>query len=215
MSNSTRNAGCPRVAGQGAGLADPRVRLLLGATGIATTAAIVRRDRVGPRETQVFHALNTLPNEIFAPVWLVMQGGSLGSVFIAGALAGASGQAALARRILLTGSTTWALSKAIKRGIRRPRPAALLPEAVTRGRAQTGLGYLSGHAGVALAVGIAAYPHLGQRGRLATTVGIPLVWLSRIYVGAHLPLDVVGGAGLGLAIDAAIELTSATRNQSK
>jgi len=33
---------------------------------------------------------------------------------------------------------------------------------------------------------------------------MPIVGLSRIYVGAHLPYDVAGGAGLGLAVEAAV-----------
>jgi membrane-associated phospholipid phosphatase len=41
----------------------------------------------------------------------------------------------------------------------------------------------------------------------APTLGaVPAVALSRIYVGAHLPLDIAGGAALGLVIDAAITL---------
>jgi hypothetical protein len=32
-----------------------------------------------------------------------------------------------------------------------------------------------------------------------------------MYVGAHLPLDVVSGAALGLALDAVVELTSDRR----
>jgi membrane-associated phospholipid phosphatase len=36
---------------------------------------------------------------------------------------------------------------------------------------------------------------------LASVVG-----LSRIYVGAHLPLDVAGGAALGLLVDGARSL---------
>jgi undecaprenyl-diphosphatase len=36
-------------------------------------------------------------------------------------------------------------------------------------------------------------------------VAVPGVGLCRIYVGAHLPLDVVGGAAMGLAVDAAVQ----------
>jgi hypothetical protein len=69
-----------------------------------------------------------------------------------------------------------------------------------------GLGYLSGHAGVAVALGAAVLPRLGPSGRAVTLAAVPVVGLTRIYVGAHLPLDVAGGAALALAIDAAMTL---------
>jgi len=37
---------------------------------------------------------------------------------------------------------------------------------------------------------------------------VPLVGLARLYVGAHLPLDMAGGAGLGLAVEALVSLTA-------
>jgi hypothetical protein len=46
-------------------------------------------------------------------------------------------------------------------------------------------------------------PGLGPAARALTLPAIPLVELTRLYVGAHLPLDIVGGAALGLAADAA------------
>ena len=90
--------------------------------------------------------------------------------------------------------------------VRRPRPATLVSGTRTRGREASGLGYLSGHAGVAIALGAAAFPSLGPPGRAAVAAAAPLVGLSRIYVGAHLPLDVAGGAALGLTVDAAVAL---------
>ena len=112
----------------------------------------------------------------------------------------------LAGRLLAGGAGTWALSKLVKQMVRRPRPAALVSGARTRGRDASGLGYLSGHAGVAVALGTAAFPRLGPSGRAVVAAAVPIVGLSRIYVGAHLPLDVAGGAGLGLAVDAAVAL---------
>ena len=83
---------------------------------------------------------------------------------------------------------------------------ALLPGIRGRGREAAGLGYLSGHAAVAVALGAAALPRLGPAGRALTLTAMPLVGLTRLYVGAHLPLDIAGGAALGLAADAAAGL---------
>jgi glycosyltransferase 2 family protein len=55
-------------------------------------------------------------------------------------------------------------------------------------------------------MGAAALPRLGPGGRALTLAAVPVVGLARIYVGAHLPLDVAGGAALGLVIDAALTL---------
>ena len=87
--------------------------------------------------------------------------------------------------------------------MRRPRPVTLLPGIRRRGRDASGLGYLSGRAGVAIILGMTALPRLGPGGRALTLTAIPLVGLSRVYVGAPFPLDIAGGAALGLAVDAA------------
>jgi membrane-associated phospholipid phosphatase len=67
----------------------------------------------------------------------------------------------------------------------------------------SGLGYLSGHAGVAVALGRAALPRLGPRGCALTLTAIPLAGLTRVYDGAHFSLDIAGGAALGLTVSAA------------
>ena len=83
---------------------------------------------------------------------------------------------------------------------------SLLTGVRTRGREASGLGYLSGHAAVATALTAAAYPHLGTRGRRVILALAAIVGLSRIYVGAHLTLDVAGGAAMGLLVDGAWSL---------
>lgn len=193
---------CPALAA----LTDPRVRLGLGAIGMLVSAAPVHPDRVGQRETRAFRAVNGLPDWLYIPAWMIMQLGSFGSVPAAAGAAWMSGDRRLAWRLAAGGSATWALAKLVKRKVRRPRPAGLLTDARRRGPEPSGLGYLSGHAGVASALGTAALPRCGPRGRAVISGIVPLIGLSRAYVGAHLPLDIVGGAALGIAVDAAVAL---------
>jgi undecaprenyl-diphosphatase len=188
-------------------LADPRVRLGVGTAMILVTAAAARGNRVSRCEAATFRVVNGLPDALYPPAWIIMQLGTLGAAPTAAAVAWLAGDRRLAGRLLAGGTGTWALSKLVKRMVRRPRPAALLPGTRRRGPDAAGLGYLSGHAGVAVALGAAAFPHLGPAGRALTLAAMPAVGLTRVYVGAHLPLDTAGGAALGLAMDAALALT--------
>ena len=172
----------------------------------------MRHDRVGPGELWAFRAVNGLPDSVYPPAWAIMQLGSFGAIPASAAAAWLAGDGELAARLLIGGTGTWALAKAVKRMVRRPRPVTLLSDIRRRGRDAAGLGYLSGHAGVAVALGVAALPRLGLGGRALTLTAIPLVGLTRVYVGAHFPLDVAGGAALGLAVNAAAGLAVSRRS---
>jgi undecaprenyl-diphosphatase len=181
-----------------------RARLLVGLLGVAATTSVVRRDRVGRREVAVFQTVNELPDGLHAPVWLVMQAGTLGAAPVAAACAAVARRPRLAAQLLVGGTSAWVLSKAVKHVVQRPRPLVLLPATRCRGPEAAGLGYVSGHAGVAVALSAAALPHLGVRGRVLALLAAPAVGLARMYVGAHLPLDVLGGAAVGLVVDAVV-----------
>jgi hypothetical protein len=86
----------------------------------------------------------------------------------------------------------------------RGRPASLLENVAVRGAEKGDRGFPSGHAAVSAALTVVAWPYAPNRWRatLATLAGF--VPFARIYVGAHLPLDVVGGSALGLAIGSVI-----------
>ena len=195
-------------------LADPRVRLGAGTAVVLATAIAARRQRVSRGEATAFRVVNDLPDALYPPAWLIMQLGTLGAAPAAAAVAWLTGDRRLAGRLLAGGAGTWAASKVVKRMVRRPRPAALPPGPRRRGPDAAGLGYPSGHAGVAVALGAAALPHLGPAGRALTLAAVPAVGLTRVYVGAHLPLDTAGGAALGLAMDAALALVQEYRAHS-
>ena len=74
------------------------------------------------------------------------------------------------------------------------------------GRASTGLGYPSGHAAIAVAMASAASPLVPRRVRPALWSVAIGVGVSRIYVGAHMPLDVAGGVALGIGTERAVRL---------
>jgi undecaprenyl-diphosphatase len=182
----------------------PAVRLGLGAVGLALSTLPVRRDRVGATEARVFTTVNRLPDSMHAPAWIVMQCGALLAAPASAAVASAMGEKRLAVQLATAGTTTWALSKVVKRIVRRERPAGLLPAVIVRGEAAAGLGYLSGHAGVATALAATLVQRVGVRRAAPALAVAGAVGLTRLYVGAHLPLDVAGGTALGLIVESGV-----------
>jgi len=194
--------------------ANPRARLAAAGGVLLVTALAARRGRVSDGEAEAFRAVNGLPGSLYPVAWTVMQMGALGAAPAAAGAAWLAGDRKLAGQLLASGASTWAAAKLVKRIVRRPRPAALLSGTHRRGPAAAGLGYLSGHAGVAASLGAGVLPHLGPTGRTVTLVAIPAVGLTRIYVGAHFPLDIIGGAALGVAVDAAVQLAGGRAGRS-
>lgn len=184
--------------------ASPALRLAAGLTGLAVSGAPVSRSGIGPIETAAFRAVNSWPDAWYRPLWLVMQSGNVLAAPAVAAGALATGRPRLAARLVLSGLGTWTAAKVVKRVYRRPRPAALVEGVRCRGPQATGLGYVSGHAGIASGIGVALLPELTGGRRTVVAMLPPAVGLCRVYVGAHLPLDVVGGAALGLVVDAVV-----------
>jgi undecaprenyl-diphosphatase len=179
----------------------PVTRVVGGVAGLAAATAAVRRDRVGRREARVFASVNELPDSLHAPAWLVMQCGALAAAPAAGIVAWRLGERRLGAHLVAAGTSTWALSKVVKRAVRRERPVGLLPAVRVRGASASGLGYLSGHAGVATALASAVVAKVGARRATPALVVAGLVGATRVYVGAHLPLDIVGGVALGVVVE--------------
>jgi undecaprenyl-diphosphatase len=161
---------------------------------------VARRPVLDDREAQAFNAVNALPDSLHPPVWVLMQAGSLGGALALSLLGGRL----LGRRTGVTmaaaGTAVWAGAKVVKHGFKRARPAGHIDDLNIRGPEASGLGFPSGHAAVAMTLATVAAPSLSPLVRTMTYTAATKVGLARVYVGAHLPADIIGGAGLGYAI---------------
>jgi membrane-associated phospholipid phosphatase len=178
----------------------------VGAAVLVLAALPIDAGRVSDAETGVFRVLNGTTVLPFVLVWPVMQLGNVMVVPTSAAIAAALRRWRLAGELLLAGLGTYLLAKVVKGLVPRGRPDGLLADVVIRGAEAHGRGFVSGHAATLMALATVAWPWLGRRGRIAVVVLVAVVCLARVYVGAHLPLDVVGGAGLGLAVGGLVRL---------
>ncbi len=186
--------------------------LALGVGTLVGTAALARRP-ISRTEVLAFRAVNDLPEAGYPAVWLPMQYGTFGTVPASAVLAFARNRPRLALAMGVGGTTAWLSAKALKRIIGRERPAGVIGDVRLRGVEEGDLGFPSGHAAVSAALTVVALPSVtgGWRWSLAALSGF--VPLARMYVGAHLPLDVVGGSALGLAIGSAVNLLIPARTR--
>jgi membrane-associated phospholipid phosphatase len=180
--------------------------VLVGALVLVLAALPVHRTSVAPAEAAVFRVVNGTTVLPFVLVWTVMQLGNVLVVPASAVLAAAFRRWWLAVELLVAGTGTYLVAKVVKRAVPRGRPRGLVSDVVIRGAEAHGLGFVSGHAATLAALGTVAWPWLGRRGRIAVVVLVVVVCLARMYVGAHLPLDVVGGAGLGVAVGGCVRL---------
>jgi membrane-associated phospholipid phosphatase len=94
----------------------------------------------------------------------------------------------------------WVLAHVAKAISDRPRPYELMADAVLRQQPAHGTSFPSSHTAVTVAVVIALVPFL-VRPLAAVAIGYAvLVGWSRLYLGVHYPLDVLAGAGIGIAV---------------
>ncbi len=174
---------------------------LVAALGTLVVAAALVADPPATWEVEAFRALNGLPHVVDPAVWAVTQVGSSVMVPVAAAALWLRARdwkpvAALFATSVLIG---WLAAQGIQELAARGRPAALFDDAILGVAANTdGVGFPSGHAVVVFMVATALSRYVPRRVRWGLYGVAVLVALTRLYIGAHMPLDLIGGAALGV-----------------
>jgi glycosyltransferase 2 family protein len=196
------------TAGQWTRRRGDAVALVAGLAVLAVGMVIVRDGTVPAWERNAFDAVNDLPGWLYPPAWPLQQLGVLVIGPVVALVAALTRHFRLAVAALLATLAKLALEDVVKAIVSRERPGTSIGGDIeTRGDVSiSGESFVSGHAVLAAALAGVVTPYLPGRWKVVPWVLVALVMLGRVYVGAHVPLDVVCGAALGLAIAACINL---------
>jgi membrane-associated phospholipid phosphatase len=187
-----------------------RADVLMAAAGLGVVivcGVLVAHRLLAGTDATLFHRINHWPGWLYPPMWVIQLPGVIGALPLLAAAA------ALLRRFRLAAALAAAallkiwLESVAKTFVQRARPAETVPDVILRGNsAAHGLSFPSGHAMVIFALTALVTPYLKGWWKVLPWALAAAVCLSRAYLGAHFPLDVVAGAGLGIFIGSVLNL---------
>ena len=161
---------------------------------------VANRTLVGP-DVALFHRINHWPGWLYRPMWVVQLSGVIGALPLLAAAAALLRRFRLAAALAAATLLKVSLEAVAKTFVQRGRPAETVSDVILRGNsAAHGLSFPSGHAMVIFAITALVAPYLKGWWKVLPWALAAAVCLSRVYLGAHFPLDVVAGAGLGILI---------------
>jgi undecaprenyl-diphosphatase len=182
------------------------LRLVLGALVLAWAALAAGSGDPSRLELNAFRLVNQLPDAAGAPLVGVMQLGALAAVPIIGLVCALSGRSRLARLLVVGAAAAWAAAKLVGAMVAEHAPDDRIRNVIMHGAVTPGLAFPSTHVAVAAAMATIAGPYVSRSVRRTAWLGVALVAVARVYVGAHLPVDVLGGIALGWLTGSAIHL---------
>jgi membrane-associated phospholipid phosphatase len=157
-------------------------------------------------EVEAFHAVNDLPDTLRTSMWVFQLAGILVVPLIVACIAIAWRRYRLAIALVLFVPLKLIVEHlVVKALVERQRPGTSICDldpscGEFRDVPLAGLSFVSGHAVVTWGIAALVWPYLGRTWRGAVVAIAVLNGVARVYLGAHNPLDVVGGAAVGVAV---------------
>jgi undecaprenyl-diphosphatase len=179
----------------------------LGLLGLAAAAALAvvnvsvlaANGRVDTGERYGFEAINGLPDVLFWPMWVLQLWGVTGTAVVVALIALWRRRHRLAAALVaLVPLKLFVEHLIVKSLVHRERPGSTVPGAHLRDAAASGLSFPSGHAMIAFGIATLLTPYLRRRGRIVVWTLAVANNVSRVYLGAHNPFDVIAGAAAGV-----------------
>jgi undecaprenyl-diphosphatase len=130
--------------------------------------------------------------------YLLTQLGSLWMVLVVALFVVMKNRHKLALELLISGFTAYGVAVVMKGVVNRPRPSGLVHGVMPRIEEAVGLGFPSGHSAVAAALATTCWFMVPKRHRFILVIWVVLVAFSRIALGLHAPLDIIGGIAIGV-----------------
>lgn len=151
-------------------------------------------------ELDVFNFIYGWPEWLRPLMWTITQLGSVWMAMAAVAVYWWQDKRPLALRLLVGSLAGYALVGFLKQVVDRPRPYELQDGVLAHDIISPGLGFPSGHTAIGTILALTIQPYLPKRWRWVVWPVILLIGISRVYLGVHSPLDVVGGLAVGVVV---------------
>lgn len=175
----------------------PTIQLGLGLVLFVITVALSRGSDMAGWEISIFLAVYRLSDNLWIPFLFITQTGSIYMLGILLLIFLIKKKYHLVLRLLLTATLAYQLTGFAKDIWGRLRPHEILPGIYNLDYVVRGPGFPSGHTALATAMALVVGYYLPRKYQWIIPVWIVGVGLSRIFLGIHAPLDIVGGFAIG------------------
>ncbi len=157
---------------------------------------------------RIFYDINNLSNSFKNVALFITEGlGAAYPIIVCVLVPAIFKRWRLAWRFFVTVGGAGVLMEIVKVIAKQPRPNVLLQGHLNVRAVEKGLtSFPSGHQSVATAMALTLWLILPTKWRFLSVIWIILVAVSRVYLGVHMPIDVLGGFAIGLFMFYAVKL---------